>query len=420
MPDAPLTDRSRARRLDADDPLRGFRDQVLRADPELVYLDGNSLGMLPLAAADRVRRLVNEQWGAELVRGWQHWDSLPVEVGDRIGGLIGAAPGQVVATDTISVNLFKLAWAAFDALPARTTLVTEAGNFPSDRYVLEGAARTRGGELRLVAADPVHGLTADDLAPHLDDDVALVSLSHVDYRSGALADVIAITDLVHRAGAFVLWDLAHSAGSVPVRLDDSGAEFAVGCTYKYLNAGPGSPAYLYVRRDLQEQLRNPIQGWWGHEDMFDMDAPYRPAPGVARFQTGTPSIPGLAAADEGVRQLADAGIDRLRGKSMALTSYLVELADAWLAPLGFALASPRDPSARGGHVVLAHEDAYRIGEAIVGAKVIGDVRPPNLLRLAPAPLTTSFEDVWEGMRRIREVVAAGRHLDLPRQRSRVT
>ncbi|MDH5279412.1 MAG: kynureninase [Actinomycetota bacterium] len=406
--------------LDADDPLRRFRDQVLRADPELVYLDGNSLGMLPLAAADRLRRVVNEQWGGELVRGWQHWDRLPVEVGDRIGGLVGAAPGQVVATDTISVNVFKLACAALDARPGRTVLVTDAGNFPSDRYVLDGVARLLGGELRLVSGDPMSGLTVDDLAPHLTDDVALVALSHVDYRGGAVADLAGITDAVHRAGALVLWDLAHSAGSVPVGLDDVGADFAVGCTYKYLNAGPGSPAYLYVRRDLQEHLRNPIQGWWGHEDMFDMDAPYRPAAGVARFQTGTPAIPGLVAADEGVRMLAEAGVDRLRAKSMALTSYLVELADAWLAPLGFSLASPRDAAARGGHVVLAHDDAYRIGEAMVRAKVIGDVRPPNLLRLAPAPLTTSFGEVWEGMRRIRDLVADGRHLELPRERSRVT
>ena len=415
-----LAARSRAAELDADDPLRPFRDQVLRADPELVYLDGNSLGMLPLAAADRLRRVVNEQWGGELVRGWQHWDRLPVEVGDRIGGLVGAAPGQVVATDTISVNLFKLACAALDARPGRTVLVTDAGNFPSDRHVLDGVARLLGGELRLVSGDPVSGLTADDLAPHLTDDVALVALSHVDYRGGAVADLAGITDAVHRAGALMLWDLAHSAGSVPVGLDDAGADFAVGCTYKYLNAGPGSPAYLYVRRDLQAHLRNPIQGWWGHEDMFDMDAPYRPATGVARFQTGTPAIPGLVAADEGVRMLAEAGVDRLRAKSMALTSYVVELADAWLAPLGFALASPRDAAARGGHVVLAHDDAYRIGEAMVRVKVIGDVRPPNLLRLAPAPLTTSFGEVWEGMRRIRDMVADGRHLELPRERSRVT
>jgi kynureninase len=415
-----LAARSRARELDAADPLRGFRDQVLRADPGLVYLDGNSLGMLPLATADRLRRTVNEQWGGELVRGWQHWDRLPVEVGDRIGGLVGAAPGQVVVTDTISVNLFKLAAAALDARPGRTTLVTDAGNFPSDRYVLDGVARMAGGRLTLVAGDPIRGLTVSDLAPHLTDDVALVALSHVDYRSGAVLDLAAVTAAAHDAGALVLWDLAHSAGSVPVGLDAVGADLAVGCTYKYLNAGPGSPAYLYVRSGLQDRLRNPIQGWWGHEDMFDMDAPYRPAAGVERFQTGTPSIPGLVAADEGVRMLAEAGVDRLRAKSMALTSFLVELADAWLVPLGFRLASPRDPAARGGHVVLAHDDAYRIGEALVAAKVVGDVRPPNLLRLSPAPLTTSFGDVWEGLQRIREVVAGGRHLMLPRERSRVT
>lgn len=414
------TARSRALALDAEDPLRSFRDQVLRADPDLVYLDGNSLGMLPLASVDRIRRVVNDEWGRELVRGWQRWDQWPVEVGDRLGGLVGAGPGQVVLTDTISVNLFKLAWAAFDALPGRKVLVTDAANFPSDRYVLEGAARMRKGQLRLVPSDPVHGVTVDHLAPYLADDVALVALSHVDYRSGAVADLSAITQQVQATGGFMLWDLAHSAGSVPVNLDAIGADLAVGCTYKYLNAGPGAPGYLYVRRGLQDRLANPIQGWWGHADPFDMDAPYRPAPGVARFQTGTPSVPGVAAVDEGVRLLVEAGIQRLRSKSKALTAYLVELADVWLAPLGLTLASPRDPEARGGHVVLAHDDAYRIGRAALEAGVVGDVRPPNLLRLCPAPLTTSYLDVWEGLGRIRDVVGSGRHLALPPDRGRVT
>lgn len=415
-----MTDRSRAVALDAADPLRGFRDQVLRADPELVYLDGNSLGMLPLASVDRLRRAIGDEWGQELVRGWQHWEQLPTQVGDRLGGLVGAAPGQVVVADNISVNLFKLAWAAFDALPGRKVLVTDARNFPSDRYVLDGAARLRKGQLRLVPTDPVDGVTAAALAPYLADDVALVALSHVDYRSGALADMAGITEHVHRSGAHMLWDLAHSAGSVPVDLDGSGADYAVGCTYKYLNSGPGSPAFLYVRRDLQPTLQNPVQGWWSAESSFDMDAPYLPSSGIERFQTGSPNILGLNAVDAAVEQLTEAGIDRLRAKSVALTSYLVELADAWLAPLGFSLASPRDAAARGGHVVLAHADAYRIGEAVVAAKVVGDVRPPNLLRLAPAPLTTSFLDVWEGMRRIRDVVASGRHLELPTERARVT
>lgn len=414
------TERARAAAMDRADPLRGFRDQVLRTDPDLVYLDGNSLGMLPLATGDRLRRAVYDEWGAQLVRGWQHWDSLPTDVGDRLGDLVGAAPGQVVLADNISVNLFKLAWAAFDAQPGRKVLITDARNFPSDRYVLDGAARLRKGQLRLVPSDPVHGLKPEHLAPFLADDVALVALSHVDYRSGAVNDVAGLTEYVHRSGAFMLWDLAHSAGSVPVGLDAAGAEFAVGCTYKYLNAGPGSPGFLYVRQDLQQQLSNPVQGWWGHEDFFDMDSPFRPSPGIGRFQTGSPNILGITAVDEAVKQLAAAGIDRLRAKSMALTSYLVELADVWLTPLGFSLASPREPAARGGHVVLAHVDAYRICQAAIEAGVVGDVRQPNLLRLAPAPLTTSFLDVWEGMRRIRDVVAAGRHLELPAERGRVT
>jgi len=263
-------------------------------------------------------------------------------------------------------------------------------------------------------------VSPDRLSGYLADDVAMVSFSHVDYRSGAIADVAALTEQAHGAGALVLWELAHSAGSVPIDLDALGADLAVGCTYKYLNAGPGAPGFLYVRQDLQERLENPIQGWWSTKDKFDMDAPYEPAPGIARFMTGTPSSPGLAAVDESAALMAEAGIDGLRDKSVQLTEYLIELADAWLAPLGFSVASPRDSSRRGGHVAVVHDDAYRIGEACVTAGVIADVRPPNVLRLAPAPIVTSFVDVWEAMTRIREVVASSAHLALPSRRARVT
>jgi kynureninase len=415
-----VTDRTTAERLDEADELGHFRGRFQRTDPSVVYLDGNSLGMLPLSTRERLRQVVDVEWGEELVRGWHHWNALPTAAGDRIGSLIGAAAGQVVVCDSISVNLFKLAWAAMDVQPGRTVILTDSGNFPSDRYVLGGVAGRRNGELRLVPTDPIEGVTPDRLSSYLADDVALVSLSHVDYRSGAIADVVTLTEQVHRAGALVLWELAHSAGAVPIDLDGIGADLAVGCTYKYLNAGPGSPGFLYVRRDLQERLQNPIQGWWSTKDPFDMDAPYEPAPGITRFLTGSPSIPGTAAVDEGARLLAEAGMGALREKSMRLTEYLVRLSDAWLTPLGFTLASPADPSRRGGHVVLAHDEAYRIGLACVVAGVIGDVRPPNLLRLAPVPISTSFVDVWEAMSRIRDVVASDAHLAQPGERARIT
>jgi kynureninase len=409
-----------AEEQDESDELADLRDSFYRPDPELLYLDGNSLGMLSRAARDRLHHMVDNEWGRELVRGWQHWDALPLEVGDRIGQLIGAAPGQVVVADTISVNLYKLAVAALEAQPGRRVLVTDSGNFPSDRYVLQGAAERRKGQLRTVPTTPVDGVRPDDVHTYLADDVAMVAFSHVDYRSAAINDVAALTDQAHRAGALVLWDLAHSAGALPVDLDALGVDLAVGCTYKYLNAGPGAPAFLYVRRDLQPRLTNPIQGWWGVADPFDMDAPFTPAEGIARWQTGTPPVPGLVAVDESVALLAAAGVERLRAKSIALTSYLIGLADAWLAPLGFEVGSPRDADRRGGHVILAHDEAYRISEAAVAAGVIGDARPPNLLRLSPAPSTTSFVDVWEAMGRLRDLVASDAHLAIAARRLRVT
>jgi kynureninase len=376
--------------------------------------------MLPTATRDRLRDFIETEWGQELVRGWRHWVDLPTSAGDRVGSLIGAAPGQVVVCDSISVNLFKLAWAALEAQPGRRVLVTDSGNFPSDRYVLAGAAERRKGQLRVVPTDPVSGVLPDRVSTYLADDVAMVSFSHVDYRSGAIADVRQLTDQAHAAGALVLWDLSHSVGAVPIDLDGIGADMAVGCTYKYLNAGPGAPGFLYVRRNLQHRLRNPIQGWWSAHDMFDMDAPYEPASGIGRFLSGTPSIPGVVAVDEGAGLVAEAGLAGLRTKSMQLTEYVIKLADAWLSPLGFAVASPRDPNQRGSHVVLAHEEAFRISVACAESGVICDARPPNLLRLSPVPLNTSYVDVWEGMSRIRDIVKSDAHLALPDQRMRVT
>jgi kynureninase len=256
----------------------------------------------------------------------------------------------------------------------------------------------------MVRSDPIEGPSADVISAALDDDVALLSLSHVAYRSGALADLPAITQLAHDAGALTLWDLSHSVGSVPVGLGTSGADLAVGCTYKYVNGGPGAPAFTYVRTELQHELRQPIWGWFGQRDQFAMGHGYDPADGISRWLSGTPSILGLVAVDEGVQLLADAGIDRLRAKGMALTTYLIELADEWLAPFGFSVASPRDPARRGSHVSLSHPDAEPITAALIADGVVPDFRAPDRLRLGPAPLSTRFTDVWDALDRVRSVV----------------
>jgi kynureninase len=418
-----LTDRAAAERLDRDDPLADLRNQFVIDDPDLLYLDGNSLGRLPRRSIERLRAVVEHEWGRRLVRSWNEgWMDLPVRAGDLIGErLVGAAPGQVVVSDSTSVNLYKLAVAALDARPGRDLIVSDRHNFPSDRYVLEGLAAARGCELRLVEFDELRGPTAAAVDRVIGERTALVSLSHVDYRSGALADMAAINTAAHRAGALTLWDLCHSVGAVPVELDAGGTDLAVGCTYKYLNAGPGAPAFLYVRREHQARLRQPIWGWFGQRDQFDMAEGYDPAPELSRFLVGTPFVPGIALVEEGAALLAEAGIERLRAKGVALTELVIELHDAWLAPLGFALASPRDAAVRGSHVSLAHPDGYRICQALISrAKVIPDFRPPDRIRLGPAPITTRFVDVWDAMDRLRRVVADGLHRTVDPARARVT
>jgi kynureninase len=414
-------ERSYAQELDAADSLAGFRDRFARRDESLIYLDGNSLGPLPIATQARIDEVVSQEWGAGLARSWSQWIELPARVGDLIGQhLIGAAPGQVAVCDSTTINLYKLACAALDAQGGRNAIVTDDDNFPTDRYVLEGIAAQRGCELRMIHTDMDEGISEDAVRAAVDERTALVSLSHVAYRSGALADMARITRVVHQAGALALWDLCHSAGAVPVELDSGGADLAIGCTYKYLNAGPGAPAFLYVRSDLQQRLRQPVWGWFGQRDQFAMGPGYDPAPGIDAFLTGTPQIIGTAAVQEGTRLLGEAGMPRLRAKGIALTSYLIELADQWLAPLGFALASPREDARRGAHVTLRHDDAWQIGQALIQAGVIGDYRTPDRLRLGPAPIFTRFADVWDALDRLRRIAETGSYAGIRAEPSRVT
>jgi kynureninase len=408
-----MTERARAERLDADDPLAGFRERFVIDDPETIYLDGNSLGRLPLATRTRIAGLV-DQWGTELVSGWHDWIELPARVGDLIAeAVLGARAGEVIVSDSTTVNLYKLAHAVTGRREG--AIVAHAGDFPTDRYVLQGLAAAFGRELRMIESDPVDGPDAGDVGRACaGGPIALVSLSHVDYRSSAVADTQAIEAA---AGAPVIWDLSHSAGV----LRPEGIGLAVGCTYKYLNAGPGAPAFIYAREDLQEGLRTPIQGWFGQRRQFDMGRDYDPEPGVAGFLAGTPNVPALVAIEEGVRLVGEAGVDRLRTKAEALTAYLVELHDAWLAPLGFELGSPRDPSRRGGHVSLRHAEAWPICRALSErARVIPDFRAPDSIRLGLPPLYTRFVDVHDALARLRALVERGEQRDIDPARSRVT
>jgi kynureninase len=406
-------ERAEAERLDSADDLAWLRDRFVIDEDGPLYLDGNSLGRLPRATVDAVGALLREGWGSGLVRSWLGWMERAERVGDELGrALLGAAPGQVAISDSTTVNLYKLATAALEARPRRRVVLTTADNFPTDRYVLEGLAAARGLELRLLGPGEVESA--------LDADVALVSLSHVSYLSAAIEDVARITAAAREAGALVLWDLCHSVGALPVELDGWGVDLAVGCTYKYVNAGPGAPAFLYVRRGLQESLRQPIWGWFGQRNQFRMGPAYDPVPGIARFVAGTPPMLALVPVGTGVAVLAEAGIERLRARSVALTELLVTLWAEWLEPLGFGLASPRDPAARGGHVSLAHPEASRVSRALVAAGVVPDFRPPNLVRLCPAPAYTRFAEVWDALDRMRRLVAAGDHLAQDPEPGRVT
>jgi kynureninase len=389
-------DRATAARLDAEDPLASFRDEFVPAG-DVIYFDGNSLGRLPRRTVTRLSVVVDEEWGRGLVRSWSAWVDLPERVGDRLGrAALGAAEGQVIVADSTTVNLYKLAAAALDARPGRPVVVHDPGDFPTDRYVLAGLASAR--RLTLRGATPAEATTV------IDRDVALVMFSAVDYRSGEVADVASVTAAAHDAGALVLWDLSHAAGSLDVRLDEWGVDVAVGCTYKYLNAGPGSPAWLYVRRPLQGDLVPPVWGWFGQDDQFAMGPRFSPAPGMRRWLSGTPPVLGLAAVDAGVALLEEAGIERVRAKGLALTRFAIEVADARLAPLGFRAGPPRDPSRLGSHVALHHEEAYRLSRALrEEASTVPDFRPPDVLRVGLSPLSTSFVDVWDGFEHLRRL-----------------
>ena len=399
--DAPLGRRD-LERLDARDPLAALRDRF--ALPQgIIYLDGNSLGALPKATAARVARVIEEEWGKDLIKGWRErgWMTLSSRVGEKIARLVGAASGQLVAVDTTSINLFKLLAAALRLRPGRKTVLSEAGNFPSDLYIAQGLTELLAGGYRLRLVEK------SEIEAAIDDDVAVVSMSHVDFKTAEIHDMERITARAHAKGAVMLWDLCHSAGAIPVELDRAGADLAVGCGYKFLNGGPGAPAFLYVARRHHEALWQPLWGWLGHADPFAFEASYRPAAGIQRTICSTPSVLALAALECGLDAMLAVDFAELRAKSSALGDLFIRLVEERCSGFGLALASPRETAKRASQVSLSHKDGYAIVQALIAQGVIGDFRAPDILRFGFAPSYLRYADVWDAVEALRRVMAEG-------------
>lgn len=407
---APSTAPARIERLDREDPLARYRD-AFSLDPEMIYLDGNSLGALPKATADHVARVIAKEWGEGLIRSWNthDWIGAPQRIGAKIARLIGARPGEVIATDSTSVNLFKLVGAATMVDPARRTILSEQGNFPTDPYVMEGLEALVGRKVRLRLA------SAETLVSAIDQDTAAVVLTHVHYAAGRRWPMAQITNAAHAKGALMIWDLSHSAGALAVDLNGVGADMAVGCGYKYLSGGPGAPAFLFVAERHQSMIRSPLSGWMGHEAPFAFEDAYRPAVGIDRFLCGTPSILGLAALEAGVDLLGEADMTGVEAKGLALPELFI--AQARSRCPGLPLASPVEAEDRGLHLCYRHADAYAVMQALIERGVIGDFRAPDLLRFGFSPLYVSYRDVWRAVEILAEVLESGA-FDDPRHRRR--
>ncbi len=392
--------------LDAADGLAAYRDRFVGAESPLVYFDGNSLGRPLKVTGPRLAEFVEHEWGGRLIRGWdERWFDLPQRIGnDLASSCLEADGGTVAVGDSTTVLLYKLMRAAVAARPGRTEIVLDRDQFPTDRYVAAGVAAETGLTLRWIEVDTIAGVTAEQLAEVVGPQTALVVLNHVAYRSAWLADVPELTRIAHEAGALVLWDLCHSVGVVDVHLEEWRVDLAVGCTYKYLNGGPGSPAFLYVAERHQAELTQPIQGWMGADDPFLMGPSYVPATGIRRFLSGTPAVVGMLALQDMLELVDDADIENIRFKSKAITTYAVDVADELLAPLGVTVASPRDPEQRGGHVTLNHPLMREATAALWQRDVIPDYRDPHGLRIGLSPLSTSYAEVRAGLESVRDVL----------------
>ena len=422
-----VTDRAYALELDKNDPLADYRSKFVITDPNLCYLDGNSLGRLPHATVKAVSDFLSQEWGNEVVTGWSHWIDEAQVAGDLLGrAVLGAAAGQVLVCDTTSVNFYQLCLAAIYARPGRKTIITDAANFPTDRYILDGIAKQHGLNLVIIDnEDPAIAenelVTAELLEKYMSDDVALVTLEVIQYRSGARSDIKSITDLVRSYGGLVVWDASHAAGAIEMNFDENGVDLAVGCTYKYGNAGPGSPAWLYVNKKIQGELQTPIQGWFANEDQFGMGPDFVKAQGIRGFQIASPSVIGIRGVQVAFEMIAEAGIDAIASKAAIGTQMMIDLFDEWLAPLGYTLLTSRNPKERGGHISIGHPDAAKICVALRKyANVIPDYRTPNAIRLAIAPLPTSYVEVWDGFQRIKDLTETRQYEKVEGSDSRVT
>ncbi|MDD1146666.1 kynureninase [Pseudomonas sp. TNT2022 ID357] len=399
-----MIDKNHCQRLDEQDPLAPLRQQF--ALPEgVIYLDGNSLGARPVAALERARQVIEQEWGDGLIRSWNSagWRDLSQRLGDRLAPLIGAGSGEVVITDTTTINLFKVLSAALrvqaERAPERRVIVSESSNFPSDLYIAEGLTQMleQGYSLRLVDSP-------EQLPAAIDQDVAVVMLTHVNYKTGYMHDMQAVTGLIHEAGALSLWDLAHSAGAVPVELNRSGADYAIGCTYKYLNGGPGSQAFAWVAPALCNLVTQPLSGWFGHARQFDMATQYEPASGIARYLCGTQPITSLAMVECGLEVFEQTDMQSLRRKSLALTDLFIELVELRCAGHDLKLVTPRDHAKRGSHVSFEHPEGYAVIQALIARGVIGDYREPRIMRFGFTPLYTRFSEVWDAVQILGEIL----------------
>ena len=387
---------------DASDPLASFRDEFIVPDG-VVYLDGNSLGALPRKTSESVRALIEDQWGRDLIKSWNahDWIHLPQRVGRSIAKLIGAGADEVIAADSTSTNLFKALGAAIGLRPGRRVIVSERENFPTDLYIAQGIVELVGDglELRLVERS--------ELPSAIDEDVAVLMLTHVDFKTGEIHDMKRLTSLAHERGALTVWDLSHSAGALPVHLDEAGADFAIGCGYKYLNGGPGAPAFIFVAGAHQDSVKPPLSGWMGHEAPFAFDVDYRPAPGIERQLCGTPSVLGMAALEVGVEILTRADLGALRKKSQRMGDLFLDLVEVRCGGLGLHIACPRNAAARGSQVSLRHEQGYPIMQALIARGVIGDFRAPDVLRFGFTPLYLRYTDVWDAVGILQDVLESG-------------
>jgi kynureninase len=422
-----VTDREYALELDKNDPLAHFKSQFVISDPTMCYLDGNSLGRLPRATVTAINDFMTKEWGPEVVTGWSHWVDEAQPTGDLLGeAALGAAAGQVLVCDTTSVNFYQLCLAAINARPGRKTIITDAANFPTDRYILDGIAQQFGLNLVMIDnEDPAiaqhERITTEVLAPYLNDDVALVTLEVIQYRSGARTDLKSITDQVRAVGALVVWDASHAVGAIELNLDANGVDLCVGCTYKYGNSGPGAPAWLYVSKRVQSELQVPIQGWFAQDAQFEMGPIFERSQTIRGFQIASPSLMGIRCVQTAFSMIKEAGIDAIAHKAAVGTAMMIELYDAWLAPLGIELNTSRDAKERGGHISLVHPDAAQICVAMrTISNVIPDYRTPNSIRLAISPLPTSYVEIWDGLERMRDLVASGRYKEVQEGGSRVT